>query len=62
MLDIRGNRFTEEDFDRIVTEHPDAMERIKKSGGYRLIFCLRHNLFRLFVRLIMRQRNPRTVP
>ena len=37
MVDIRGNHFTEEDFDRIVEEHPDAMERIKDVEEYRFM-------------------------
>ena len=34
MVDIRGNHFTEEDFERIVEGHPDAMERINDVEEY----------------------------
>ena len=34
MVDIRGNHFSDEDFDRIVEENPDAMERIRDVKEY----------------------------
>ena len=37
MVGIRGNHFTEKEFDRIVEEHPDAMERIKDVEEYRFM-------------------------
>ena len=48
MVAIRGNHFTEEDLDRIIEEHPDAMERIKDVEEYRFVlnwYQLKQNRF-----------------
>ena len=48
MVDIWGNHFTEEDFDRILEEHPDAMERIKDVEEYRFMLNWNQLSFKFF--------------